>query len=60
MWLKSRFSSSNLNTKDRRRSGEGSPQDGVPADVALPGEAAEGLGQRLETVPLNYQDLELH
>lgn len=33
---------------------------GVPADGDLPGEAAEGLWQRLETVSLNYQDLELH
>lgn len=34
--------------------------DGLPAGVDLPGEAAEGLWERLETVPLHYEDLELH
>lgn len=39
----------------------GSPGgDGLPAGVDLPGETVEGLWEKLETVPLHHEDLELH
>lgn len=34
--------------------------DGLPAGVDLPGQAVEGLWEKLETVPLHHEDLELH